>query len=64
MTPPRCDACRFWFRAKYSGDEGECRRRAPYAAPTRDRSRWMKTDPDDWCGEYEAKLLANPERAC
>ena len=57
-----CNVCRYW--QKWAKPGGECRRNAPKAAILSsemlegDSERWCfwpGTDPDDWCGEWEAK---------
>ena len=64
----RCDACRFWRDVNKS--YGRCQLHAPkmrgevlltkveeaFAAYNIDAATWPKTEADDFCGEWQAKL--------
>ena len=51
-----CAECRFWDTEGgpvYAG--GVCRRHAPRPSETGDAT-WVRTSPDDWCGEFELRV--------
>ena len=59
MTTQRaCSSCEFSQPVQNAADFVECRRHAPPAASTfadlTAISRWPRTRPVDWCGDYEA----------
>lgn len=55
----QCASCSFW--QSQSGDNGECRRRAPQPIAfkvdedVRYEARFPTTTAADWCGEYSPK---------
>lgn len=67
----RCDGCRFWKRLGTT-NEGECRKEAPRplgflpqpgmvglaTGRVGPLARWVRTEQDDWCGEFEKKTEA------
>ena len=59
----RCAECRFWEDMRENlvdgGRVGQCRRFAPRPVIGDSVSIipgcvWLETDPDDWCGEFQA----------
>jgi hypothetical protein len=54
----RCETCRFWTPpSKGAVPPCFCKRYPPNGANT---ARWPQTQPQDWCGEWQA---AQPRRA-
>ena len=46
--------CEFYSYSRYALDNaGECRRNPPKYG---DRNKWPSVEPDQWCGEYKAKV--------
>ena len=52
METQQCDNCRFYQDRNDGTDTGVCRRHTPVIAPD-NRSRFPRTEPTEWCGEYE-----------
>ena len=63
MNP--CINCRFfqiqptWTLPNYTGQLGECKRRAPHLVELADKksvTRWPRVGADSWCGDFKAKV--------
>ena len=45
-----CQSCKYWGGKIARISMGDCRRYAPRPG---DGHGWPRTNPDDWCGEFE-----------
>lgn len=55
MTQKECSNCS--LSEKISGNVLICKRYPPSAGWVLDRSRWVRVEPNDWCGEFKAKRV-------
>ena len=57
-----CRNCRYWTgkREGTTSSVGDCRRHAPTVSHI---SKWPKTHPGDWCGEFKSMEEINHDEA-